>query len=449
MVRDGIPGLAVAIISRGSVRFVRAYGDAAAGRPMRNDTPIAAGSLMKGITAACVLQLVDAGRIELDQPAQRYLPEFRLARSADAVDTAAIITVRQLLTHTSGLADNGFAEMRLPQPTSITGRVTSLSAARPASVPGQTFHYFNPNYDLLARIVEVRSGMPFQDYVERFVFTPLGMRSSVVRPTMQALRGAMPVSGQALAQGHVEAFGQAVALDEGEGFLGGAGGLVTTADDLGRWLAFQARDGQEGGMRVLSPAGMALLRTPAPAQPYAMGWFSLPVGGRQALFHNGILSTFYAEMTLFPDTGDGFVILANVNGFLPVRSAFPRLRAGLAAFTSTQTPLPAGVDARWLGASLFVAWLLAIGAALFDIWRGFQGSATPTRWRTAAGIALRLIPLAGLLMVPWTVEHFSGRAFSLRALGLAMIDILAGWALLAATLAAAGAVRVYQSLRRA
>lgn len=120
-------------------------------------------------------------------------------------------------------------------------------------------------------------------------------------------------------------------LDDGDGFLGNAGGLVTTAEDLGRWLAFQARDGQEGALRILSTAGMALLHTPAPAQPYAMGWFSMPIGGRHALFHNGILSTFHAEMTLFPVTGDGFVILANVNGFLPVRSAFPGLREGLAA----------------------------------------------------------------------------------------------------------------------
>ena len=59
-----------------------------------------------------------------------------------------------------------------------------------------------------------------------------------------------------------------------------------------------------------------------------MGWFSTAVGGRQALFHNGVLSTFYSDMTLFLDTGDGFVILANVNGLLPVRLAFPRYARG-------------------------------------------------------------------------------------------------------------------------
>lgn len=86
---------------------------------------------------------------------QRYLPSFTLADSV----AAASITVRHLLNQTSGLADSGFADMRLPQPASLAQRVTSLSAARPADAPGQTFHYFNPNYDLLARIVEVRIGM--------------------------------------------------------------------------------------------------------------------------------------------------------------------------------------------------------------------------------------------------------------------------------------------------
>ena len=142
--RDGIPGLAVAIASQGMVSWVRGYGEAAVGRPMGTNTPIAASSLMKGITAACVLQLVDAGRIVLDQPVQRYLPAFTLADSAGSAglaDSTARITVRQLLNQTSGLADGGFPEMRLPQPASLAERVVSLSAARPASPPGQTFRY--------------------------------------------------------------------------------------------------------------------------------------------------------------------------------------------------------------------------------------------------------------------------------------------------------------------
>jgi len=433
--RDGIPGLSIAIIERGRVSLVRAYGEAANGRPMRVDTPLAAASLMKSITAACVMQLVDTGQVELDQPVQLYLPEFTLSDPG----AAAAITVRHLLHHNSGLADSGYPEMRLPQPASVAARLTNLAAARTGGAPGTAFHYFNPNYDLLARIVEVQSAMPFQDYVERFIFTPLGMRSSAVRPTMQALRRAALVSGQPLAQGHVEAFGLAVAMDEGDGFLGGAGGLTTTAEDMAQWLAFQAGDGTVGDRRILSTKGLSRLHVPAYGQVYAMGWFSAAVGWRQALFHNGILSTFYAEMTLFPDTGDGFVILANVNGLLPVRLAFPAIREGLAALIARQPLPPSSLYSRPLGAGLFLAWLAVCLAALFDLWRRSRAVASFSRWRVALGVTLRLVPLLLLITVPWTVAHFSDRVFSVQALGLAMIDILAGWLVVALVEVAAAA----------
>lgn len=88
-----------------------------------------------------------------------------------------------------------------------------------------------------------------------------------------------------------------------------------------------------------------------------------------------------------------------------------------------------------------MAWLVVCLAALFDLLRQFRPLASLSRWRGAVGVALRIVPLVLLLMVPWTVAHFSGRVFSVQALGLAMIDILAGWAVLALVEAlAAGAV---------
>lgn len=402
---------------------------------MRVDTPIAAASLMKSITATCVMQLVDSGKVKLDQPMHRYLRTFTL-RDPGA---AAAITVRHLLHHNSGLADSGFPEMRLPQPASIAKRVSDLAGAHSVGAPGSAFHYFNPNYDLLARIVEVQSGLPFQDYVERFIFTPLRMRSSTVRPTMQALRRAVPESGEPLAQGHVEAFGLAVAMDEGDGYLGGAGGLLTTAEDMAQWLAFQAGDGTAGGHRVLSAKGLSRVHEPAYGQPYAMGWFITKVGGRQALFHNGILSTFYAEMTLFADTGDGFVILANVNGLLPVRRAFPAIREGLVALIAGEQPPASGLGSRAMVAAFFLAWTTVCLMALFDLWRQLRAVASIPRSRVAVGVALRLVPLLLLITVPWTVAHFSDRVFAVQALGLAMIDVLAGWLVVALVEVAAAA----------
>lgn len=101
-----------------------------------------------------MLQLAEAGALDLDAPVQRYLPDFTLADPS----YAARLTIRQLLHQTSGLADSGFPEALLPQPTSLAGRVASLRSAQPVAPPGAEFHYFNPKYAILARIVEVVSG---------------------------------------------------------------------------------------------------------------------------------------------------------------------------------------------------------------------------------------------------------------------------------------------------
>ena len=148
-----------------------------------------------------------------------------------------------------------------------------------------------------------------------------------------------------------------------------------------------------------------------------MGWFSTAVGGRQALFHNGVLSTFYSDMTLFLDTGDGFVILANVNGLLPVRLAFPAIRERLEALLTGQQLLPFGLGSRGMGAGLFLA-------ALFDLWRRFSAASSVSRGRVAIGVGLRLVPLLLLVTVPWTEAHFSYRVYSIRLWGWAVVALV-------------------------
>lgn len=134
--QEGILGLSIAITKQGRISLVHANGEAASGHPMRVDTPIAAASSVKSITAACVMQLVDAGKVELDQQVQRYLPKFMISDPR----AAAAIKVRHLLHHNSGLADSGFPEMRLPQPASVAERVTNLAGASSVDAPGTAFH---------------------------------------------------------------------------------------------------------------------------------------------------------------------------------------------------------------------------------------------------------------------------------------------------------------------
>lgn len=166
-------------------------------------------------TITAIMQLVEAGKINLDAPVQSYLPEFTLTDPK----TAARITIRHLLNQVSGLSDLGFPEYQLPQPATLKQRVTSLNIARLVAVPGTEFHYFNPNYAILARVVEVVSQQPFSEYLRLHLFAPLQMTHTLnVITSTEALQTATN-----LAQGHLMAFGIPFTAPEMMGFLGGSG----------------------------------------------------------------------------------------------------------------------------------------------------------------------------------------------------------------------------------
>ncbi len=145
-----IPGAAIAITRGTEVVHVRGYGHNADDVPVTANSRFRIASLSKSFTSLAVLQLVDAGQVSLDDRVVAHLPEFRLAdpRGAD-------ITVRQLLNHTSGLADREVRDLSRPQPRTLAEAATSLSPAHLVAAPGTRFNYHNPNYQLAARLVEV------------------------------------------------------------------------------------------------------------------------------------------------------------------------------------------------------------------------------------------------------------------------------------------------------
>ena len=204
--RHRIPGMALAITRSDQIVHIRGYGEAQDGVPVPGQTQFRIASLSKSFTALAVMQLVEGGLIALDAPVSRYLPNFALANPL----AAAPITVHQLLHRTSGLADLGFFNGLDGWQLTLANRVTALRAAHSASAPGTAFHYFDPNYQLLARLVEVVSGQPFDVYLREHVFTPLAMRD-----TLSAMTSALPNQPtHQLAQGHIMAYGVPVSLPE-------------------------------------------------------------------------------------------------------------------------------------------------------------------------------------------------------------------------------------------
>ena len=430
---NGVPGLALAVTRNAQVVHLRGYGDAGNGRPITPDTQFLVASLSKSFTALAVLQLAEAGRIDLDTPVAAYLPEFTVADRAQA----RMITVRMLLNQTSGMADAGFPELTLPQPTTIADRVASLRAAKLVSQPGTAFHYFNPNYAVLARLVEVIGGRPFPDYLRAHLFAPLAMTGT----TSVVTAAQAPSAAPDLAQGHILAFGVPIARAKLDGYLGGFDGVISTARDMATWLIVQNRGGAFQGRSLLSPRGIQLLHTPPRGidTSYAMGWTRQP-GSPPVIEHSGVQATFHAQQALLPNGRYGIVVLANAYSGLV---DFSGLLRGLTTLISADGTPQASFGARRIGIVLagMATLILAVGAWRLRRLRGWVQRQAGRPWRAALGVALPFTPVAVTLLVPTLVARFSGRVFGWRVLFLAMPDLLGCLGLAAAMGAALGTAR--------
>ena len=420
MARHRLPGLAVAITRGDEIVLVRGYGEARDGEPINGQTQFRIASLSKSFTALAVLQLVEAGKMELDAPVTRYLPEFVLSSSS----VSERITVRQLLNHTSGLADTGFVSGLGGQQQTLADRVASLRDARFVDPPGTAFHYFDPNYQVLARLVEVVSGQPFDAYLRQHVFRPLDMRDSVSAPTSM-----LPPQSNQLAQGHVIGYAVPVALPELVGFLGGSGGVISTASDMAHYLVALRNQRRYLGGSVLSANGVSQMQTPPAgvASNYAMGWTVSNANGIQTIEHNGVLSTFYADAVLLPQSGYGFVLLYNEYSLAASTLAFPEVKNGMVALLMGRTPVNGKVTLPWLGRSLAAVSAAIVGLAIWNLlrlprWRAWAVNAS--RWKLGWSLVWPIAPVLLLLGLPRLLALQSGRYFDHVMLARAMPELM-------------------------
>jgi CubicO group peptidase (beta-lactamase class C family) len=427
-----VPGLALAITLGDKVLFVTGYGTARDDQPVTPQAQFFVGSLSKSFTALAIMQLVEAGQIDLDTPVHTYLPEFALA---DPVH-ASHITIRHLLHQVSGLSDIGFPASRPPQSATIAEHVAELRAARPVAAPGTEFHYFDPNYAVLARIVEVVSEEPFAAYLHTHVFAPLGMLHSVsVVTTSEATHKA-----DRLAQGHVVVFGCPIACAEMSGYLGGSGGVISTAADMAHYLIMQNNGGRFGDARLLSPQGVALMHTPPQhrSSSYAMGWFARTQDGRRIIEHNGILSAFYTEVFLLPDAGYGVALLYNVNSLPSSLLAFPQIKSGLMALLTHGQPGRGGLSVSLWGIIIGGLTLMSVWLATYRLLRlprwVLQARTTPM-WRLLLNIGVAFVPALVLLVLPSLIALISDRVFGYEQLYRSMPSVMI-WLSLSAMLGA-------------
>ncbi|MFJ3406343.1 serine hydrolase domain-containing protein [Promicromonospora sp. NPDC090134] len=393
------PGLVQVTLADGAVR-VRVHGTTGSGAPVGEDTPMRIGSMSKAFTALAVLQQVDAGRFELDDPVAGLLPEFRLAD-----DRYRSITVEHLLTHRSGLAATGleYAADPASAPAETVGR---LAPEKLAAAPGTTTMYSNAGYAVLARLVErtaAGSGAPgepgdavdFDEYLERNVFEPLGLTSTTVTERCDTEPAGLDRGFSLLGPARV-------AVPELPLACAGSGGIVSTARDMTAWLRFQVGDGASAtGERLLrAETFRAFHDVPASDTEYGYGWHGTTAGDDDAplVGHGGTLATFASGIELSPRTGTGAVVLANAAGdpMALTHDAVVAVDGG--------TPLPMTNPFDPFNA-------VVVGLAALALLAGVLVVVRSRRWaeRRAAGsrraTVLRLVPLALVTLLgaalPW------------------------------------------------
>jgi CubicO group peptidase (beta-lactamase class C family) len=304
------PGLAVALVHRGRVAWAGGFGvaDRATRRPVTATTRFQAASVSKPVTAWGVLRLVEQGRIGLDDPVVGHLRRWRPPPSPFP---AGGITVRRLLSHTAGLSVHGYTGQPADRPPAPIER--SLSGATGASfpvelleAPGRGWQYSGGGYSVLQLLVEELTGRRFADHLAAEVLAPLGMTASSFR-WQRTSSTACPHDADG---GRIPDFTFAEEA---------AAGLVTTASDLARFVAaaLPGPDGEPPGRGVLSPAGVRLALTAAPATDgrWGLGYgLGLLPGGDRLAYHEGANHGWRAGLALLPDRHAGIALLANGHG---------------------------------------------------------------------------------------------------------------------------------------
>ena len=186
MMREHIAGLSLAVVKDGRIVYARGFGarDLKAGLPATPDTLYGIGSITKSFTAMAIMQLQEAGKLNVDDPVSKHLPNFKLGREGKP------ITIRHLLSHSSGIPDLVWenvssnrqldGEEKWTPLTSFDDFMTFINGAKDevAADPGARFFYLNEGYVLLGKILEVASGMRYEDYITQKILRPLKMMRS-------------------------------------------------------------------------------------------------------------------------------------------------------------------------------------------------------------------------------------------------------------------------------
>ncbi len=305
--RHELAGAVILVADRERVidREAIGYVDVARNKAMKPDDVFWIASMTKAITASAVMMLVDEGKIDLNDPVEKYLPEFKGQKVAPILDDAPVpslpqaagvspkestpspfeaaahpITVREILSHTSGLSFSSKREPGALDLLPLKSAVESYASEPLALQPGQQYRYSNEGFNTAGRIIEVVSGMPFETFLQKRLLDPLGMKDTTFWPSSEQLERLAKSyksgsTGKDLRELPISQLTYPLDARQHR-FAIPAGGLFSTADDLARFCRMMANNGVFEGRRYLSEESVRLMTTketgPKVTKPYGFGW---------------------------------------------------------------------------------------------------------------------------------------------------------------------------------
>ncbi len=323
----GIPGLVFGVVIDGDVAQVKGLGvrDLKSREPVTPDTIFRIASMTKSFTAMAILRLRDEGKLSLDDPAAKWIPQ--LSRLRYPTRDTRPISIRDLLTHGAGFPeDNPWGDRQLGASEETLTRW--LEEGLPFSTPPDTaFEYANYGFALLGRIVSKVAGVPYREYIEYSILAPLGLRASTLEPS--AAPATLRATGYRKSG---ESYAEEPSLPHGA--FGAMGGLLTSGRDLGRYVAyllsaFPPRDDDEPGpvrrsslreMQKPWRAAAFAANRPTPDAPLSAfsTFYGFGLSVRQdcrfnrMVSHGGGLPGFGSTMVWLPDYGVGIFAMANL-----------------------------------------------------------------------------------------------------------------------------------------
>lgn len=267
-----LAGAVMLVANKDKVLTLEAVGsaDIAGDRPMLIDALFWIASMSKPITAAALMILVDEGKVSLDDPVEKYLPEFKnvrvpIGKDKELTRPGRAITVREVLSHTSGLPFGSPQEKPTIDVLPLKDAVLSYTKNPLASEPGTKYQYSNAGINTAGRIIEVVSGMPYEDFLDKRLFGPLGMKDTTFWPSeAQVKRLAKSYKPGTDKPGLVET--TIIHLkyplsDRKTRYACPGGGLFSTASDCGVFCQMLLNGGVHNGKRILSEAAIKELST--------------------------------------------------------------------------------------------------------------------------------------------------------------------------------------------